>query len=142
MTSNTEKSVGKPVAKRMTRQRKIIKDILCNSHEHPTAVDIYEEARKALPDIGLGTVYRNLQVLVEDGMAVELNCDKRYSRYDGDTTPHAHLFCEKCHQVYDIDLQLDAKLIAAAEKQADAEISSYHLEFCGICRDCRKNNIN
>lgn len=142
MASTTKTTSPKPVAKRMTRQRKIIKEILCKSHEHPTAEAIYEEARKELPDIGLGTVYRNLQVLVEDGMAIQLNCDKRYSRYDGNITPHAHLFCEQCHQVYDIDLEISDSLLGSAAKKSGADIRSYHLEFKGICKNCRENKIN
>lgn len=142
MASTTKTTSAKPVVKRMTRQRKIIKEILCNSHDHPTAEVIYEEARKVLPDIGLGTVYRNLQVLVEDGLAVQLNCDKRYSRYDGNITPHAHLFCEKCHQVYDIDLEISDNLLNTAKKKTGADIRGYHLEFCGTCKNCQNDNIN
>ncbi len=142
MTSKIGESSSKPTAKRMTKQRRIIKEILCNSKEHPTAEAIYEEARKVLPDIGLGTVYRNLQVLVEEGSVLELTCDKRSSRYDGNIAPHAHFICEKCHQVYDLEMDMDRELIAAAQSRMDGKVNSCRVEFYGICRHCQGSQPN
>jgi Fur family peroxide stress response transcriptional regulator len=132
----------KPVVKRMTKQRKVIKEILCNTKEHPTAEIIYEEAKKILPDIGLGTVYRNLQVLVEEGSVLELNCDKRYSRYDGNVVPHAHFVCEKCNRVYDLDIDVNDNLISLANDNFSGTINSCKLEFYGVCEHCQDKNVH
>ena len=137
MTEKKE-TAAKPIAKRMTKQRRIIKDILCNTKEHPTAETIYAEAKKVLPDIGLGTVYRNLQVLVEEGSILQLNCDKRFSRYDGNLIPHAHFVCEKCNRVLDLDMEMDDSLLKSAQKQFAGEIKSYKVDFFGVCEDCCK----
>ena len=137
MTEKKE-TAAKPVAKRMTKQRRIIKEILCNTKEHPTAESIYAEAKKVLPDIGLGTVYRNLQVLVEEGSILQLNCDKRFSRYDGNPIPHAHFVCEKCNRVLDLDMEMDDSLLKSAQKQFAGEIKSYKVDFFGVCEDCCK----
>ena len=122
----------------MTKQRRVIKEILCNTKEHPTAETIYEEAKKILPDIGLGTVYRNLQVLVDEGSVLQLNCDKRFSRYDGNPVPHAHFVCEQCNRVLDLDMKVSEDLMTAAQKEFAGEIKSYNVDFFGICEDCCK----
>ena len=59
--------------KRMTKQKAVVYEILCSTDTHPTADWIYEQARKRIPEISLGTVYRNLQVLLEDKKIIELN---------------------------------------------------------------------
>ena len=139
MPDSVMTKAAKPVAKRMTKQRRIIKEILCNTTSHPTAEAIHEEAKKYLPDIGLGTVYRNLQVLVEEGSVIELNCDKRFSRYDGNVAPHAHFYCEKCNNVYDIDLEIKSEITKIAAQKTGGLINNYRLEFYGICQKCRNN---
>lgn len=136
MTVNSEIKTSKPVVKRMTKQRKIIKEILCGTTSHPTAEAIYEEARKVLPDIGLGTVYRNLQVLIEEGSAIELTGDKRFSHYDGNVAPHAHLYCEKCNNVFDIDMEMSNDIANIAAAKTGASISNYRLDFFGCCKKC------
>ncbi len=69
--------------KRMTKQRKIILDVLKNTTSHPTADWIYDQVREVLPNISLGTVYRNLKVLKEMGEIMELDFGSTYSRFDG-----------------------------------------------------------
>ena len=142
MTVNPEIKTSKPVVKRMTKQRRIIKEILCSTTSHPTAEAIYEEARKVLPDIGLGTVYRNLQVLVEEGSAIELTGDKRFSHYDGNVAPHAHLYCEKCNRVFDIDMEISNDIANRAIEKTGAVINNYRLDFYGCCEECRKKEMN
>jgi Fur family peroxide stress response transcriptional regulator len=142
MTNKGEANASKPAAKRMTKQRKVIKEILCSTTAHPTAETIYEEAKKILPDIGLGTVYRNLQVLVEEGSVLQLNCDKRYSRYDGNVNPHAHFVCEKCNRVYDLDVDISDKLIGLAQKQYKGDVKSCKVEFFGVCQYCSEKKIH
>ena len=89
--------------KRMTKQKKLILDILSSSGCHPTAEWIYQEARKVLPDISLGTVYRNLRSLKEEGKIQELNYGKAFSRFDYNPGRHCHFICDICGQVFDCD---------------------------------------
>ncbi|HHT62823.1 MAG TPA: transcriptional repressor, partial [Clostridia bacterium] len=56
----------------MTKQRKTILEILRNTTCHPTADWIYEQARKVIPEISLGTIYRNLQILTQEEEIQEL----------------------------------------------------------------------
>ncbi len=121
--------------KRMTRQKKLIYEILCSTTSHPTADWIYEEARKKIPDISLGTVYRNLQVMREEGQILELNYGKNQSRFDGNPKPHYHFVCEKCGRVLDFDPQ-DQLISDEVLTAAPGLVKSHRLECYGICNDC------
>ncbi len=68
--------------RRETKQRAAILRVLRNTRSHPTAAQIYDQVRKEIPNISKGTVYRNLQVLREDGAISELNLNGILSRYE------------------------------------------------------------
>lgn len=89
------------------------------SLDHPTAEAVFEEVRKNLPKVSLGTVYRNLQRLVEDGDVVTRDLGG-IARYDPNTTPHVHLHDAQTDRL--IDVPMTPKL-----KQALAEIAEEHL---------------
>ena len=121
--------------KRMTRQKAVIYDILCSTDSHPTADWIYEQARQRIPEISLGTVYRNLQVLREENKILELNYGKGQSRFDGNPNPHYHFVCEKCGKIYDF-AQDGPHINEEVLSYAPGMVKSYRLECYGICRDC------
>ncbi|MDW7675552.1 MAG: transcriptional repressor [Bacillota bacterium] len=127
---------------RMTRQKKLILDILKGTTSHPTADWIYEQARKEMTDISLGTVYRNLKVLVENGEVMELNYGSTFRRFDGNPHNHYHFTCEKCNNVYDIDLPLLNELGKKVEETMVGAVSHHRLEFYGICTSCAKTQQN
>ena len=90
------------IKRRNTQQRNIIYDIVASRNTHPTADWIYEQAKKQIPNISLGTVYRNLKVLVEEGKILEIN-DGKVSRFDANISLHHHFKCENCGSLYDIE---------------------------------------
>lgn len=122
--------------KRMTKQKTLIWRILSQTKCHPTAEWVYEEARKDMPNISLGTVYRNLQLLVADGMAQELNYGKGVSRFDANVGTHYHFVCEKCGKVCDIEMPLQKHMLLPVEDCGCGEVHRYRLEFYGVCNDC------
>lgn len=135
---NENMKVNRVRQKRMTKQKRVIQEILCATRCHPTADWIFEEARKQIPDISLGTVYRNLQVLLEEGQIQELRYGKSQSRYDGNPEPHYHFVCSCCGRVLDFlpgARELDRTVFDAAPGQVD----SYRLECYGLCQDCLKH---
>ena len=80
----------------MSKQKKLITEILAASYAHPTASQIFEEARKRMPNIALGTVYRNLGVLVDEGIIVRLSVTGQPDRFDLPDDAHWHVICDKC----------------------------------------------
>ena len=124
-------------SKRMTRQRKKILEVVKNTTSHPTADWIYEQVKKEIPSISLGTVYRNLNVLAEMGEILILEYSNNQSRFDGNPETHYHLKCEECSNVYDINLEVKENLNKKANKQTPFQVSGHRLEFYGHCPDCQ-----
>ncbi|MFY9175447.1 MAG: transcriptional repressor [Peptococcia bacterium] len=121
---------------RMTKQKKVIVEVLRNTNTHPTADWIYEQAKKEIPGISLGTVYRNLNLLKEAGEILELNYGSTFSRYDGNPANHYHFHCTECDRIYDIDLPGNCKVVDENTSLDGHLVKSHRLEVYGICRSC------
>ncbi|HEU5359878.1 MAG TPA: transcriptional repressor [Candidatus Deferrimicrobiaceae bacterium] len=122
---------------RNTKQRAVILEILRNSGSHPTAEAIYQEARKVLPNISLGTVYRNLNFLREQGMAREIRTNSEScSRFEGRCPPHAHFHCTECQAVLDLPLPTCLKDLVWTTEREIASVNSLDLHVIGSCSHC------
>lgn len=122
---------------RMTKQKKLILDILRSTKTHPTADWIYEQAKRQIPKISLGTVYRNLKILKEMGEIMELDYGSTYSRFDGNPANHYHFTCLKCGRVDDVPLAPKEDLeVEAGGILEGAEVDTHRLEFYGRCPAC------
>ncbi len=126
--------------RRETRQREAILRVLINTKAHPTADWIYEEVRKEIPNISKGTVYRNLQVLQEDGAVTELNLNGTVSRFEAKQVSHYHFRCERCGRVFDLDEPVNNKLDERVAKRTGFTVSHHQLEFRGLCKDCQRKS--
>lgn len=122
-----------------SRQRESIKNYLCGREDHPTADMIYTSIRREYPNISLGTVYRNLSLLVELGEIQKITTDKA-DRYDAKTMPHHHFVCKRCGCVLDMMVPVEDPLPSIRACWDDGDIEEYHLEFYGICRQCKNNS--
>lgn len=117
-----------------SRQRDAILEVLCATKSHPSADWIYDKVRNSIPNISLGTVYRNLNVLSdnEEILKLDIGCDQ--SRYDGNPKPHDHFVCRTCQSVYDVcsdynkDIDLDIGF--------NCEIDYHTLMYFGTCEKC------
>jgi len=123
---------------RMTKQRKTILKVLKNTNSHPTADTIYEEVKKEIPNISLGTVYRNLNLLADKGKITVINYANDQSHYDGNTENHYHFRCNNCGNVFDLELNLiDKKINSKVENNTDFIVDNHRLEFYGLCSTCQ-----
>ena len=126
---------------RRSRQRDAIMTYLKSRTDHPSAEQIYESVKQTMPNISLGTVYRNLSVLTGTGDIVSVCTADGTEHYDGDTSEHCHFICRVCHGVSDIALEGAADLNKLAEKSG-VSVEKHSLIFYGVCKGCRdKNNI-
>ena len=123
---------------RLTTQRQIILEELSKVKTHPTASELYDMVRKRLPRIGLGTVYRNLELMAENGMILKLEVGGTQKRFDATTEDHYHIRCSECGRVDDIDIPVIDSLVESAAKTTSYQILGHHVEFTGICPDCQK----
>ncbi len=123
---------------KFSRQRESIKNYLAETKEHPTADMVYMHVREEYPNISLGTVYRNLNLLTEIGEAIKIIAPDGRDRFDGCVRPHNHFYCTKCRRILDLDL--DMKEIEQINKTAaenfDGIIESSNTMFYGECREC------
>ena len=119
-----------------SRQRESIKASLMNRHDHPTADALYASIREEYPNISLGTVYRNLNLLVETGEIQRLTCGDGADHFDGNPRPHYHFMCRECKQVYDVPMETMEALNTAAQEFAPGVVDGHSVLFLGECNDC------
>jgi Fe2+ or Zn2+ uptake regulation protein len=124
---------------RKTKQKEAILKVLKGTTSHPSADWIYEEVRKELPNISLGTVYRNLKLLRESGDILEIDLSGTVSRFNGNSENHYHFRCEQCGRVFDIDEPVDEKIDERIARKTGFKISHHRLEFRGLCKECQKS---
>lgn len=119
-----------------SKQRDAILRYLCSVTTHPDAEEIYIAVKRDIPNISLGTVYRNLNLLVQRGEILRLSLDEGFDRYDGNPAPHYHFKCTQCRKVIDISTPYINELndIAAST----GKVISHSVIFTGICRACCK----
>ncbi len=121
---------------RLTTQRQIILEELGKVTTHPTANEVYDMVRKRLPRIGLGTIYRNLELMAESGIILKLEVGGTQKRFDATVETHYHIRCTGCGRVDDIDIEVQEKINEIAAKSCDYKILGHHIEFSGICKNC------
>lgn len=119
-----------------SRQREAIKEYLMHTTTHPTADTVYTSVRNEFPNISLGTVYRNLNLLSEIGEAMKITTPYGGDRFDGNPVPHYHVCCTSCGNVYDLDMELLSKVNVLAQDVWDGEIEAHDIMFYGTCRGC------
>ncbi len=119
---------------RFSRQREIVLGALVGNKTHPTADAVYELARKAEPNISLGTVYRNLKVLADEGKIITLETQDKKIHYDADTSPHEHFLCDECGKIYDFFRITDGRYELENEGYS---VRSAKTVYYGVCKECK-----
>ena len=124
-------------ALKYSRQRESIKDYLMHTNAHPTADMVYLHVKEQFPDISLGTVYRNLNLLSDMGEIIKISTPDGADRFDGRTVPHYHFFCTECgmygryeHGMY------ETALTSLPTKHFDGIVESHSITFYGKCSRC------
>ena len=121
--------------KRYSKQRELILQTVMNTSEHPTAETIYIWLKPGNPALSLGTVYRNLNQLVEEGDIMRLPFP--VERFDANTKPHAHFMCRVCGCVYDLmSISYDPSLDEQVRLTSGHLVDQHELIFDGTCVHC------
>lgn len=121
--------------KHYSKQREAILEVLRKTDTHPTANWIYEKVRKKIPNISLGTVYRNLSALTADGVIIKIEVGDGFEHFDCDIFPHLHLYCRKCGKI--IDQQLKSDYISRVAKESNFKTDTTIYVAYGICKNCK-----
>jgi Fur family ferric uptake transcriptional regulator len=123
----------------MTRQRMVILELLRQHDIHPTADALYEMVRQQVPNISLGTVYRNLEILTALGEIQTLELSGSQKHYDGNPSKHYHIRCVVCDRVENAPLAPMSRLEDEIYGATVYTIIGHRLEFMGLCPECSKN---
>lgn len=126
---------------RLTRQRKLVLEILQNSRGHLDADMIYDRAKALDPNIGLATIYRSLALLKEAGLVQEHRLGENHGHFETtQSAPHHHFTCLKCGRVVEFEAP---QVLAAARKLCKSEglqVTGIHLQLSGYCSECREDD--
>jgi Fur family ferric uptake transcriptional regulator len=128
-----------PAKTRLTRQRRVILEVLRSRHTHPTADTLYEMVRQRLPRISLGTVYRNLEILTALGEIQTLELSGSQKRYDGVPKKHYHIRCLNCGRIDDAPIAPLNTLEDSLYGSTVFTIMGHRLEFIGLCPLCSQD---
>jgi len=123
---------------RVTPQREMIIEIIAHNGRHMSAEEVFEEVQGRTRTINVATVYRTLELLVEEGLASR--ADLRGGRVVYATAehgPHIHLVCRQCGRVIDVDTDRFKPLFQHIETEYEFVCCPHHFAFYGLCTDCQ-----
>lgn len=124
--------------RRKSKQRERILEIIQKCSEHPTAQGIYEVLKKEIKSLSMGNVYRNIRILIEQGLVVSRDFGDGIERFDAMTHAHYHFICEKCKSVTDFIMPVQDLITRNAQKVSKHTVTGHTIQFYGICEKCKK----
>jgi len=146
MSDSQEKFIKllKEKGMKVTQQRLLVLEVLANNRDtHMAVEDIYDLVREVYPEVGLATVYRTVQLLLEMQLVDRIHLDDGCVRYelghlfDGEAKhSHHHLICKKCGKVLAFEDDLLDDLEEQIEKKMGFRIIDHELKFYGQCKEC------
>lgn len=119
-----------------SRQREHIYKLLQNTDKHPTASWIYDQLKPEFSNLSMGTVYRNINILLDQDLIQKIEAGSSYDRYDANTEPHYHFLCHECGAVDDIPVELFETLNEDVSISTGYKVENHRLDFYGICPEC------
>ena len=121
-----------------SRQRERILELLQSTGRHPTADWLYQQLKEEFPNLSLGTVYRNLTILLEQELIRKIDFGSTFDRFDANIGPHYHFICKRCGSIIDLELPIDESLNERVNRATPFAVENHRIEFFGLCDRCRK----
>lgn len=119
-----------------SKQRELILQTLLGNPVHPTADEVFLQVRRQSPRISLGTVYRNLNQLADNGMIRKISMANQPDRFDGTLEHHYHICCTECGSVMDVVCPGLERLEDFIEETTSFEVTGHQLIVHGVCARC------
>lgn len=121
---------------RRSALRERILVLLKSTDSHPTANWLYGKLRGEFPDLSLGSVYRNLGILVNQEKINKIDYGSTFDRFDAKTIPHYHFICETCGSVSDLPIPVNPALNDLVNGSTGFHAVRHEIEFYGQCARC------
>lgn len=125
---------------RFTKQRQAVLEVVRGSREHPDAAHVFDAVKHIVPSISLGTVYRSLEALVQEGHLIQVQQPGQATRYDARLEDHAHFMCDACGEVFDVLVELPDLVGLVSVKLEGFVVKEARVEFHGTCKRCKHSN--
>ena len=119
-----------------SRQREKILSILRDTDTHPTASWVYDELKKEFHNLSMGTVYRNLNILVDQNLVKRIESGSSFDRFDANVNPHYHFVCRECDSVYDVPIETIDNIDQKVEEATGNVVEEHRIYFFGRCKQC------
>ena len=127
------------VCKKQFKKRQAILEFLQHTTAHPSAEMVFNHLKPEIPDLSLGTVYRNLSMFKEQGQIISLGTVNGVERFDGNTTPHVHFVCTGCDAISDLpQIAVPEALNQEVMQETGGMIDTCQLTFVGVCQTCKE----
>jgi len=120
---------------RMTKQRKVVYEVLLEDRDHPTAQTIFDRVQEKLPSTSLATIYNCLDALVNHNVVKQVNIDREPSRYCPNTSDHGHFHDKSSGSVIDIKFKPDVDLTQFLDLPDGAVIEDLELNIKGFLQN-------
>ncbi len=121
----------------MPELRRFILEQIKSTITHPPAGWVHQQISQRFPQIGFGSICRNLAILTKEGSILELDFGEGFKRFDGNTEPHSHFICYKCQCISDI-LQPGCQLVDLNKMQTMGyQVLALKVELRGVCESCQ-----
>ena len=130
------------VNRRNSKQRQLVLEAVKSVHSHPTAEEVFQMVREKNPNISLGTVYRNLNLLSEMGLIMKLDLGCESDHFDGECKEHGHFICKKCGAIQDLPCESSQKVREILNSEMQQEMQTIYLTVVGLCKKCILGNNN
>lgn len=134
---------------KVTSQRLMVLNILsAHGDEHLTVEEIYDLAKEESPEIGLATIYRTVQVLLELHVIEKVTFDDGFARYElngeetGSGHRHHYAICTQCGKVYSLETDLLDTLEKQVFESLGFEVTDHEVKLYGLCSACRRKAQN
>ncbi len=125
-----------------SKQREKILEVLTNNAVHPTAEQLLEFLKREDSNVGITTLYRNLNQLAEARVIKKIEGLESSAHFDHNTFEHYHFICNECKRVFDIPSDVAPNLVKNTQSATGFHITDYDIVFHGICSECKKRKEN
>ena len=123
--------------RKRSKKRDAILACIRSTDIHPSAEWVYTQLKPQIPDLSLGTVYRNLSQFKNDGVISSVGTGNGQERFDGTTEPHSHFICNKCGCVIDVEGGSSAQACSAVSQRYGVNAERCDVVFRGVCASCK-----
>jgi Fur family peroxide stress response transcriptional regulator len=137
MAENRKKSDKRPPYRR-SEQRERILALLRSTDTHPNANWLFGKLKREFPNLSIGTIYRNIGILVRQGLINRIAFGSTFDRLDPNVAEHYHFICETCDAIIDLKLPIQRALDRQVPTSEGFEVRRHTVEFYGQCPKCAR----